>query len=589
MERLEHIGLPFEVKEVDLDRSTFEGLSAGIGNLDDGNDRIMPGAFKRTIRERVNAGKVKFLDQHIAKNPFRVTTVGLWGKVIEAEEVELSDVERRDLAKRAGRSPDDAPSHALRSLTKVSKVQPAQDVLTKIAEGIMDALSIGWIPIADKLEFVPFKVDKKKGGRKQGDDDEDEDPRFLWLIGRAERQIQELKWWEHSAVIWGQNPFALTLPGTVKELRAFAHEAAERGDLGDADLREVREVVEALQALGGACPTMEAARRMLPRLERMATLLEGMADHQALVRLEQLVEAIDEPAGSVTFGIDVEVGGDGTSTVEISARAALAELVILVEGQGMVGDPASGDISGAEDKGALPFQKRAASNRPWSAAREVAAASGRTQLRAMHAWFKTGGDPESKQDYKLPHHHASGLASNRTAVSAAIAALNGARGGVQIPGAERRAVYNHLRRELTAVHGIPSDRVPPLRGAEYDPGLAENDSWDLLRTMEAIGREPAALDLRGDFDEALAAAVHPDVESLDTGAAGATTEAEAAQLATEVAGIVTEARELIAAAATTAPQPAEATPAKGRPGTLTRQEMEAELAGLELMDIEFDL
>ena len=85
---LEGKAYPLEVKAVDTDESTFEGFSAAIGNLDASNDRIMPGAFKTTIRERVKAGKVKFVDHHGfgSGGPPPRTTRDLWGKVIEAEE-----------------------------------------------------------------------------------------------------------------------------------------------------------------------------------------------------------------------------------------------------------------------------------------------------------------------------------------------------------------------------------------------------------------------------------------------------------------------------------------------------------------------
>ena len=175
MPKLEHKLIPLQIKAVNVEESTFEGFSAGIGNLDDGNDRVMQGAFDKTIRERVETGKVKFLDHHAAKNPFMQSSDRLWGTVIEAEEHKLTPTERKELAKRAGRPTKDAPSHALLSLTKVSKAQPAQDALVKIAEGILDALSIGYIPTADKVKYVPFKVAKKKGGKKDTDGEGDGD------------------------------------------------------------------------------------------------------------------------------------------------------------------------------------------------------------------------------------------------------------------------------------------------------------------------------------------------------------------------------------------------------------------------------
>lgn len=78
----------------------------------------------------------------------------------------------------------------------------------------------------------------------------------------------------------------------------------------------------------------------------------------------------------------------------------------------------------------------------WDGPAEVAAAEV-ADLRVMCAWF--AGDGESKEDYKLPHHRASDHATVWAGVKAALAAVNGARGGVDLPAADRKAVYNHLR------------------------------------------------------------------------------------------------------------------------------------------------
>lgn len=82
----------------------------------------------------------------------------------------------------------------------------------------------------------------------------------------------------------------------------------------------------------------------------------------------------------------------------------------------------------------------------WDGPKEVAAASGEAQLRSMHAWIDSAGDPAKKSSYKLPHARTDGTIVFR-GVASAMAALMGARGGVQIPDADRRGVYNHLSSE----------------------------------------------------------------------------------------------------------------------------------------------
>jgi hypothetical protein len=85
-----------------------------------------------------------------------------------------------------------------------------------------------------------------------------------------------------------------------------------------------------------------------------------------------------------------------------------------------------------------------------------------SDLRSVYAWVDPDGDPEAKSSYKFPHHHGVSGPANIRACLAGIAALNGGRGGADIPEADRKAVYNHL-----AAHLRDADREPPeLRAAQ---------------------------------------------------------------------------------------------------------------------------
>lgn len=80
-----------------------------------------------------------------------------------------------------------------------------------------------------------------------------------------------------------------------------------------------------------------------------------------------------------------------------------------------------------------------------------------TKYKLGFAWF----DDENKEDfgsYKLPHHTVEGgtLKTVWKGVVAAMAALNGAREGVDIPEADRQPTYNHL-----AAHYRQFDETPP--------------------------------------------------------------------------------------------------------------------------------
>lgn len=91
----------------------------------------------------------------------------------------------------------------------------------------------------------------------------------------------------------------------------------------------------------------------------------------------------------------------------------------------------------------------------WDADRELARAEGREELRRMHAWVDDEGDPDAKSSYKLPHHRADGTLVPR-GLFAAAAALQGGRGGVELPRDDVPGVRRHL-----GGHYRELDREPP--------------------------------------------------------------------------------------------------------------------------------
>jgi len=127
-------------------------------------------------------------------------------------------------------------------------------------------------------------------------------------------------------------------------------------------------------------------------------------------------------------------------------------------------------IEEAMEKGAISYGRahpdgtpKAPEDEAWDGPGEVAAAD-QKELHIMCAWYDSqasdddgDGWPDQKQAYKLPHHKAGGNhAVVWRGVSAAMAALLGARGGVDIPEGDRKAVYNHL-----AKHYADFDKEPP--------------------------------------------------------------------------------------------------------------------------------
>lgn len=96
------------------------------------------------------------------------------------------------------------------------------------------------------------------------------------------------------------------------------------------------------------------------------------------------------------------------------------------------------------EKGAIPFKDLGTlpESEPWDAGGEVAKV-GVADLKLMCAWYDSA-EPDNKGSYKLPHHKADSHKAVWRGVAAAMAALLGARGGVQIPDSDKKGVYNHL-------------------------------------------------------------------------------------------------------------------------------------------------
>lgn len=91
----------------------------------------------------------------------------------------------------------------------------------------------------------------------------------------------------------------------------------------------------------------------------------------------------------------------------------------------------------------------------WDAGVELREAEGASQLRRMHAWVDSEADPETTGAYKLPHHTADGVLVWR-GVAAAMGALMGARGGVDVPEGDMAGCHAHLGK-----HYAEFDKKPP--------------------------------------------------------------------------------------------------------------------------------
>lgn len=109
------------------------------------------------------------------------------------------------------------------------------------------------------------------------------------------------------------------------------------------------------------------------------------------------------------------------------------------------------------------------------------------KVASHFAW--TGASPPTKYgDLKLPHHSPKSHAVVWRGVAAAMAVLAGARGGVNVPGGDKSAIYSHL-----ASHYREFDKSPPNRGQILSDNQTLFELYKELeggREMESSGEKP---------------------------------------------------------------------------------------------------
>lgn len=108
------------IDDVDKKRSTVVGYASKFGNVDSHNDIVERGSFKRTIQH--NAERVKTLMHH---DPMQVV-----GKPKMMEEDE----------------------YGLYTESKISDTAMGRDLITLIEDGVIDEMSIGFIPVKESYD-----------------------------------------------------------------------------------------------------------------------------------------------------------------------------------------------------------------------------------------------------------------------------------------------------------------------------------------------------------------------------------------------------------------------------------------------------
>ncbi len=137
---------------------------------------------------------------------------------------------------------------------------------------------------------------------------------------------------------------------------------------------------------------------------------------------------------------------------------------------------------------AFPPHKTPTVDVAWDAGavrKDVKSGMGRGYYAKIFAWYDPEGEQGNKSEYKFPHHevHANGDpgAANLEGCSAAIGALNGARGGSSIPDGDRSGVFNHV-----AAHLRDAGKEVPTLKESVEPQYP----WDLETDPESVEANP---------------------------------------------------------------------------------------------------
>ncbi len=224
---------------------------------------------------------------------------------------------------------------------------------------------------------------------------------------------------------------------------------------------------------------------------------------RALIELEDKTLGIDhdgfrlwydwteqELDGVNTTGLVLDRSSLETTHTILKGKCGLAPLVLVDLGAAKPVAKLKGVISyDSAHSGGTP---KADEGEAWNGPQEFAAAEV-NDLKVMTAWVD-GEEPGLKGSYKLPHHKADKHVLVWRGVAAAMGALLGGRGGVDIPEGDRRGVYNHLKKhyeefekEAPEFKTLEELEEAQIDGGTDGGGVAGEDSGDeVIRTVKDL-------------------------------------------------------------------------------------------------------
>lgn len=233
--------VPFEVTELKAsgDSWSFAGYASTFGNVDEGGDVVMRGAFKDSLLRRP---RPKLLWQHDIGEP-----IGVVQNLREDEK-------------------------GLYGEWKLSKTARGQDAYTLLKDGAVDSMSIGYI--ADDFEFTDDGIRKLKG------------------VDLLEVSVVSVPMNQEALItaVKAMERLPLDAHGNrlLDDVRAFIRRYREVSELRARDGRQpgeaVRQVVTDLKALAAEIEVPQAAESVPPKGLHSLTVRLEVARRQAKAR-----------------------------------------------------------------------------------------------------------------------------------------------------------------------------------------------------------------------------------------------------------------------------------------------------------------
>lgn len=145
---------------------------------------------------------------------------------------------------------------------------------------------------------------------------------------------------------------------------------------------------------------------------------------------------------------------------------------------------------------AVSVHHTATSGSPWDKGvqeKNIPADASQSVLADVYAWKPTGDDADSKSNWKFPHHFVGSDgkpgAASTVACSDAVAALNGAHGGSNIPAGDKQGVYQHVIAHLKD-SGVKEADLPELKSAPPRPGRTR---WSVDTPLQVLRERRSAM------------------------------------------------------------------------------------------------